>query len=107
MHNRKKTVPLNEFETSVLKKKCESYKSLVDNIFLRRLNNDNSRQTLDAVAKMLRNNPDFYTLWNMRREIILATIPSMSKSECDLVQHEELQLSADGILRNPKSCKLV
>jgi hypothetical protein len=69
---------------------------------------------------MLRNNPDFYTLWNYRREILMSMhadtlglsidvpenkIPTAAGEAGEAVRNEELQLSEDGIRRNPKSCK--
>lgn len=63
---------------------------------------------------MLRNNPDFYTLFNFRREILQDMYPQLIESgyekkyrgdNADQIRDEELTLSADGIVRNPKSCE--
>lgn len=156
MHNRKKQVkPLTDIEIATLSKKCMMYESLVNILFERRDHHKKEEYTLETLAltkKMLSNNPDFYTLWNFRREILYEFYPSLrsassssspssyssslasstneiealltsvtatteaslSLSTSTTIQHmydrskirdEELELSTEGIKRNPKSCK--
>ena len=159
MHNRKKQVkPLTDIEIATLSKKCMMYESLVNILFERRDHHKKEKYTLETLAltkKMLSNNPDFYTLWNFRREILYELYPSLrssasppssslvsssslslaastnevealltsvtattdaslSLSASTTIQHmhdrskirdEELELSTEGIKRNPKSCK--
>ena len=83
-------------------------------------------ETLELTSKMLRNNPDFYTLWNFRREILhylypdlqsssppqLSTSPTSSSIAAKSIVYDksvirdgELALSTEGIKRNPKSCE--
>eukprot|EP01040_Poterioochromonas_malhamensis_P021419 gene21419-25837_t len=110
MHNRKKPdAPPSEAETKALKEKTFMYKSLVDVVLQKKHVKDKSVETLTLVGKLLKLNPDFYSLWNMRREILLESFPSLAtaspEAKLDLpdVRDVELQISADGIRRNPKS----
>ena len=115
MHNRKKLErPPSEAEVAALQKKSQTYASLVNIIFERRRTKDHSVETLTLVGKMLRNNPDFYTLWNFRREVLFTLYPTLSdtssnnKFEAENAQaicEQEMELSADGIRKNPKSCE--
>lgn len=111
MHNRKKTnVAPSEAEVIALKKKAATYSSLIDVIFARRASEDYSQETFDAVGKLIKMNPDFYSLWNFRKEIIIRKhfpLPLgglLSGPEFDALRDEELNLSTEGIKRNPKSC---
>ena len=87
------------------------YKSLVTLIFNKRREKDFSPETMMITGKVLRLNPDFYSLWNFRREILLSQVSELStasvaqKVRNDEVRDLELQISADGIKRNPKSCE--
>lgn len=115
MHNRKKLDrPPSEAEVAALQKKTQTYGSLVSIIFARRKQQENSQDTLDLIGKMLRNNPDFYSLWNFRRDILFGMNAGLEESNvqnkysgenANAIRDEEMNLSADGIRRNPKSCK--
>lgn len=72
-----------------------------------------SAESLDLTAKMLKTNPDIYSLWNYRREILKelhnaiglsdttsSPIPATSGSS---ILAPELHLSAECIKKNPKS----
>eukprot|EP01038_Epipyxis_sp_PR26KG_P010803 gene10803-14502_t len=111
MHGRKKIdrVP-TEQEIAALTKKRDTYGQLVKIIFERKLNNDYTLETLELTGKLLKINPDFYTLWNYRREILLTVFPNVlkernseSSDEINDIKSRELQLSAEGIQKNPKS----
>ena len=154
MHNRKKQVkPLTDNEIATLNKKCMMYESLLNILFERRDHHKKEQEeytmeTLALTKKMLSNNPDFYTLWNFRREILYELHPSLRSSSSSLsssllaastneldelnlattttsatlsslststsiehihdrnkIRDEELELSTEGIKRNPKSCE--
>lgn len=116
MHGRKKRI-LSEAEKSVLTQKADAYTGIVSVIFERKRACDYSLDSLKLTEKMLKNNPDFYTLWNFRKEILinlygestglctdipLNKIPSsVGKDICDA----ELRLSTEGIAKNCKSCE--
>ena len=112
MHNRKKPdAPPSESEVKALKEKSVMYKSLVHLIFTKRREKDYSNESMTILGKVLRLNPDFYSLWNYRREILLAQLSGLQdanpqqKIQNDDIRDIELQVSAEGIKRNPKSCK--
>jgi hypothetical protein len=75
MHNRKKLdrAPTVE-EIAAVQKKTRTYASLVSNVLERRRTQDNSAETLALIEKMLSSSPDFYTLYNFRREICMIRI---------------------------------
>lgn len=113
MHNRKKLDrPLSEEETRVAKEKSATYKGLVGVIWKKRAEKDYSKDTLLVLGKMLAMNPDFYSLWNYRREILLSLHPELdgvdilsSKVDNPALLKQELDVTAAAIRRNPKSCK--
>jgi geranylgeranyl transferase type-2 subunit alpha len=114
MHNRKKLDrPPTDAEVAALEKKTQTYASLVSIIFQRRAAKDMTAETLSLVGKLIKNNPDFYSLWNFRREILLHMNTGLQEctnqqkynaSNANDLRDDELNLSAEGILRNPKSC---
>jgi len=53
-------------------RKASMYSDLTALLIKMRKAGDTSRQALDLTAKVLRINPDYYTLWNYRREVLLA-----------------------------------
>ncbi len=118
MHNRVKTQQ-TEAERHAQVQKAKTYSALVSLFFERKRSQNMSPETLVLTAKMLRNNPDFYTLWNFRREILMHMYgeslgltndpePVSKIGEVgNSLRDQELELSADGIRRNPKSCMLI
>lgn len=115
MHNRKKLErPPTDAEVAALQKKCQTYASLVGICFDRRKAQDHSDDTLQLVAKMLKNNPDFYSLWNFRREVLISMNSDLANASkqtpfvdanASVILEQEMSLSAEAIQRNPKSCK--
>ena len=112
MHGRKK-VTQSEAEKKILKDKADTYKSLLGLVLERKRCNDTSAETLLLIEKILKNNPDFYLLWNYRRTILLTihgdglglSFEDMTtKLACNHTSTEELKLSEACIGRNPKSC---
>jgi len=115
MHNRKKLDrPPSDAEIAAVQKKSQTYASLVQIIFDRRRAKDHSDETLQLVGKMLKTNPDFYSLWNFRREVLFSMNQALSEASfeskyggenADAIREQEMNLSTEGIQRNPKSCK--
>jgi geranylgeranyl transferase type-2 subunit alpha len=124
MHGRKKSsVPPSAAEVSAVQKKIGTYNTLVGILFERRKKHDVSDETLALTAQMLSSSPDFYSLWNYRREILIhvhgptiglrndrgtAREPDSRDSVIPAslgaaIRDQELLLSADGIRKNPKS----
>lgn len=114
MHNRKKsTIPSGENELKAIKEKCTMYKSLVDILIQRKNSFDYTFDSLALTGKMLKLNPDFYSLWNYRRNILQSLHPQLSqingssqKLDNEEIKQLELAVTADGIRKNPKSCML-
>jgi geranylgeranyl transferase type-2 subunit alpha len=115
MHNRKKPDRARTAEEiAAVQKKTRTYASLVSILLERRRKRGNSAETLALIEKMLNNNPDFYTLYNFRREVLYDTYPQLtvceegskySAEDANDICEVELALSAKGIECNPKSCK--
>ena len=103
-------------EREVITRKASMYSELVGMLTKLRKAGDKSAKALGLTSKLLSMNPDYYTLWNYRREILLdmhsaelgltegtpkkgEKIPkSIGSSVCEV----ELNLCKEGILRNPK-----
>ena len=105
-------------ELQVIKEKANVYSSLVSIIFDKIQKNDYSIENLTLTAKFLKSNPDYYNLWNFRRHILIFLYqPGLglsnftplnhidSRISADEVSEIELDVAAEGIRRNPKSCK--
>ena len=100
MHGRKKRV-LSEAEIENLRVKTEGYIKLSSAISLMKKEKRRDVATLDLIQKMLTMNPDFYSLWNYRREILE---DEYSEKDFDRSAGDrELSLSSHAIQRNPKS----
>lgn len=98
MHNRKKKV-FTEAELEHLHLKTEGYNRLASAISEMKKAQKIESATLDLIDKMIVMNPDFYSLWNFRREIINKVYESFD----DNLTERELNISSDAIKKNPKS----
>jgi geranylgeranyl transferase type-2 subunit alpha len=113
MHNRKKPDhEPTELEKKVLRDKANIYSSLVSVIWEKRRLADHSLDTLTVLNKVLTSNPDFYSLWNFRREILFTLYPDLKtlsdgeKVDLPEAREVELNVTAMAIRKNPKSCKV-
>jgi geranylgeranyl transferase type-2 subunit alpha len=70
MHGVKKTVK-SEAEKTLQAQKAATYLQLVQLVLAKHRARDYSADSLALTAKMIRANPDFYTLWNFRRDILI------------------------------------
>ena len=73
MHGRKrlpKGVAPNEKEVLKKQAKMKAYKKLAAVLLAKRGKKDTSLKTLELTSKMVVVNPDFYTIWGYRREIL-------------------------------------
>lgn len=114
MHGRKKpTVPQSEAEVTALGRKTKILAATIDAIINKKTAKDYSSETFALTGQILRTNPDFYSVWNLRREILISQYSELShamklpetKIVLDSALHEELKLTEDAIKKNPKSCK--
>ena len=113
MHGRKKQVnPPTETEISIINEKSVLYTSLLNILIDRRKKQEYSEENLLFTSKMIVKNPDFFTLWNYRREILIALYASETKLSYSIpiekiknnsIRDQELLISSEGIKKNPKS----
>ena len=123
MHGRKRGQIDNDTRAKMAKK-AKMFQELSLIIAKSRIKGDRSQKALDLTSKMLSMNPDCYSWWNYRREILLdmyggadqlglmmeapsseeAKVRTPGKeSTAAAVRDTELQLTVDGIMKNPKS----
>lgn len=106
MHGRlkvKTTAEQQEAKRKEREKKLQIYTAGTEKAFQKRKANEYDDEALTVSSKLLCENPDFYTLWNFRKEIVLHM--SKEKNESDLQQllENELLLVEDCLRKNPKS----
>lgn len=123
MHGRVKSVAATQTtpaELAAQQKKATTYAELSRVLLSRRKSGDKSAETFELLAKMLRSNPDFYTLWNYRKDILVAQCLEKDIPLAEALAHRgdrsfavplalgeplleaELSLTADAIRKNPK-----
>ena len=115
MHGRARLErPPSAQEIEIDQQKSAAYIKLVSIIQARRSAGDLSEQTLELTGQLLKKNPDYYTLWNFRKEILIrnnsdigldmeARTPKIESDRGTALATRELQLSQDAIVKNPKS----
>ena len=112
MHGRKK-VTVSDAEKALLREKANTYSALLNVITQKRKASDFSLESLKLTEKVLKVNPDFYSLWNYRRKILIHLNEFIRNwdgnnkipvAEGHSVVESELKISEEGIKRNPKSC---
>lgn len=120
MHGRKKSTQLpSETELTAVQKKTTQWSKTVASVLSQKKSSNYSTDALEFTAKVLRSHPDFYSVWNFRKEILLSMIVDLSDISNTLAaagmqpklvdnddfRDKELKLSEDCIRKNPKSCK--
>ena len=107
-HGRKKQAYKAPTEDEVRQNKEKLDKIVLINkqILKKRAERDYSKQALAQTEKFSYLSPDFYTLWNYRREIITEVFQTMSASERLEMVNAELGILLKGIGRSPKSYTL-
>ncbi|KAJ7074238.1 rab-protein geranylgeranyltransferase [Mycena amicta] len=63
--------------------KIAEYLALSDEVLSKKASNDWSREALDLTTRLLQLNPEFYTVWNYRRHILLQGNISSEVSHCE------------------------
>jgi geranylgeranyl transferase type-2 subunit alpha len=84
------------------KAKIATYKKLTEEVFELR---DSKNHTLDAFDKttaLISLNPEFYTIWNYRREIMLDLISTTNSESYKKLLNEDLKLVMSILKRFPK-----
>ena len=123
MHGRKRG-QIDDVTRAKMVKKAGMFQELSTIIAKSRDKGDRSEKALELTSKMLSMNPDCYSWWNYRREILLDLYggaeelgltmeapsgeeakvkTSRDESKAAAVRDTELQLTVEGIMKNPKS----
>lgn len=90
-------------------KKLAAYQQGQKLIFANRAADPYNKDSFDVSAQLLTHNPDIYTLWNYRREVLLREITACDKSDEEGLEllitllENELKLTEYSLLANPKS----
>ncbi|KAG8311621.1 geranylgeranyl transferase type-2 subunit alpha [Homalodisca vitripennis] len=106
MHGRVKvrtTAEQDEIKRKERAEKVKLYKAGMSLAFDMREKGDKNEKGLAVSAKLLAPNPDIYTLWNIRREIILHLKTLKSDDEFSQVMEDELRLTEICLKNQPKS----
>nr|XP_019000169.1 geranylgeranyl transferase type-2 subunit alpha [Kwoniella mangroviensis CBS 8507]OCF63630.1 geranylgeranyl transferase type-2 subunit alpha [Kwoniella mangroviensis CBS 8507] len=82
--------------------KIEAYLALEQDVLGRKHRKEYNIESLDQTTRLLDLNPEFYTIWNYRRNILLGLFPSLSPEE--VVSHltTDLRLTTSYLLVHPK-----
>ncbi|KAJ3284743.1 hypothetical protein HK104_009799 [Borealophlyctis nickersoniae] len=85
------------------KRKIDEYRALSDKLSEKRRNREFDDEALGLTTSIVSLNPEFYTAWNFRREILLETFKSLDEDERQKRCLSELKLVEDALRLNPKS----
>ncbi|WWC88407.1 uncharacterized protein L201_003318 [Kwoniella dendrophila CBS 6074] len=82
--------------------KIEAYLALEQDVLSRKRSKDYTTESLEQTTKLLDLNPEFYTIWNFRRNILLSLFPSLSPEEVVFYLKSDLKLTTSYLLVHPK-----
>ncbi|XP_062871339.1 geranylgeranyl transferase type-2 subunit alpha [Trichomycterus rosablanca] len=106
MHGRvkvKTTAQQEEEKRKEREKKLKVYVTVRDAIFKKRSDGELDEEALQLTQQLLSSNPDFATLWNYRREILLHLETIKEKEEMQKLYEAELFFIESCLKVNPKS----
>jgi geranylgeranyl transferase type-2 subunit alpha len=113
MHGRKRLdQELSEADIAADKTKAATYVKLVAAILSRRDAGDFSAESLELTSKVLKSNPELYSLWNFRRNILIKLYGDIGLGAQDVrvplqlannFLSAEHQITVDAIQKNSKS----
>ncbi|GIX80228.1 geranylgeranyl transferase type-2 subunit alpha [Caerostris darwini] len=83
--------------------KLKIYSGITSKIFSKRDAKEFDEEALELTARILEKNPDFYTLWNYRREILQFLKNEKAEEEIKRLSLIELDLTQNCLKVNPKS----
>ncbi|CAE1319070.1 RABGGTA [Acanthosepion pharaonis] len=84
-------------------KKLQAYNAALEKIFEKRNNQILDEEGLKLSLEVLLANPDFYTLWNFRKDIFFSLKESRPTEELQKLYEEELHFIESCLRVNPKS----
>ncbi|KDQ60631.1 hypothetical protein JAAARDRAFT_172668 [Jaapia argillacea MUCL 33604] len=106
MHGVKRTRQSREAEEARKLKeqaKLKDYLLLTEDLLSRKKKKDWSKEAFDLATKLLHSNPEFYTIWNYRRNILINGIfPSSSVEEINSILSSDLSLTTSALKAHPK-----
>ncbi|KAF7295305.1 Rab geranylgeranyltransferase [Mycena indigotica] len=83
--------------------KITEYLALSDDVLAKKAAKDWSRDALESTTRILQINPEFYTVWNYRRNILLRGIfPESSPSAINDLLTEDLNMTTAALRLHPK-----
>ncbi|CEP03270.1 Geranylgeranyl transferase type-2 subunit alpha [Plasmodiophora brassicae] len=104
MHGIRRVDPsqVTEAQRAEKRKKIAKYVAMRDDVLAMRKDRRHDKEALALTRQVLEINPELYSLWNYRREILLGM---MDKRSCDVAEllADELNVVGRAIQRNPKS----
>ncbi|CAG8587141.1 16044_t:CDS:10 [Acaulospora morrowiae] len=107
MHGVKRVKPSAEVERLRKEKeavKIKEYNRLIASCFAKKTNSEYDVEAFNITTKILSQNPDFYTIWNFRRTILLNTmLKDCSAEEKQQELSSELLFLQEVFRLNPKS----
>ncbi|KAK1803496.1 hypothetical protein P4O66_020928, partial [Electrophorus voltai] len=106
MHGRvkvKSTAQQEEEKRKEREKKLKVYLSARDAVFSKKSNGVLDEEALQLTQQLLSSNPDFATLWNFRREILLHLETVKEEEEMQKLYELELLFTESCLKVNPKS----
>ncbi|EIW85393.1 rab-protein geranylgeranyltransferase [Coniophora puteana RWD-64-598 SS2] len=85
------------------KAEIKSYLALSDEVLGKKKLNDWSKDAFELTQRVLRRNPEFYTVWNYRRQIMLnGLFPHSTPEDINFLLSEELKFTSLVLRTNPK-----
>ncbi|KAL6309022.1 rab-protein geranylgeranyltransferase [Sparassis latifolia] len=83
--------------------KLKEYLVLTDEVLTKKKNSDWSRNAFDLTTRLLHVCPEFYTIWNYRRNILLYGIfPNSSPTDVNVILSDDLSLTTSFLKQHPK-----
>lgn len=84
-------------------RRLEQYVTLTDQVLQHKLSQDFTPEALSLTNRLLSLNPEFYTIWNYRRQILVDGIfPSKSPTEINDLIATDLDLTMNALREHPK-----
>ncbi|XP_075211473.1 rab geranylgeranyltransferase subunit alpha [Lycorma delicatula] len=106
MHGRVKTrttAEENEKKKKDREKKVAAYAAGMEKVFSKRKNGELDEEGLVISGQLLSANPDIYTLWNFRKEVLSHLKETLDKENLEQIVATELHLTEVCLRYNPKS----
>ncbi|KAI0797855.1 rab-protein geranylgeranyltransferase [Abortiporus biennis] len=85
------------------KAKLKEFQALTEEVLTKKKAGDYSKDAFDSTTRLLRVNPEFYTIWNYRRNIMIHGIfPQCSPAEINDQLSEDLSMTTAFLKQHPK-----